>query len=221
MTAQISLPIAPLLVWLTVQLAALAIGAAGVALSARAPRPVETLSLHIMLVAQIALASLLWPMLFRGARASVVTIAVAIPFMQAAGFLSATPQGDLLRASAVVLLWLTTLAVLPSHGMSPIALLITRSAVVFWSIGCAVVAFLQADFLSGTPYSWTGPSVSIFALLRGEHPYLVWVAAIAPLAVAGAMRFFVMTNKTELGNSADQKSVEAPRPPSDAKKSRV
>src|SRR5688572_22150853 len=83
-----------MLVWLTIQLAALAVGAAGVPLSADDVKPPEVLSLEVMLVTQIGAAALLWPWAFRETRIAIAVMATALPFTQAAAFLSAAPRTD-------------------------------------------------------------------------------------------------------------------------------
>ena len=56
--------IKPLLCWLVINLAALGVGAAGIPLAANAFTPPEAGSLAIVAVAQVAMAALLWPVLF-------------------------------------------------------------------------------------------------------------------------------------------------------------
>jgi len=183
----------PLLLWLTVQLIALAIGAVGFPLSARKPVPPETLSIQIMLVTQIAAAALLWPLLFLERRASLAVIATAIPFAQAAAFLSVTPRGDAYAAVGLVLVWLIALGVLPARR--PGLTMILRAAVILWSIGGAIVTYLQADF-SLDAIKPVGPIVYVLAALDGKSSSGAWVIAGFSVLVALAARLLCNAIRT-------------------------
>src|SRR5437763_7314657 len=73
---------APLLVWLIVQLLALALAAARVPLSAHFVQPGEALAIEEMLVAQFAASAMLFPFLLRDARCCVAMIVTAAPMLQ-------------------------------------------------------------------------------------------------------------------------------------------
>jgi hypothetical protein len=180
--------ILPLLLWLGIQLAALGIGAAGVPLSAQRPIPPETLSIQIMVVTQIGAAALLWPVLFANWRASVGVITTALPFLQAAGFLSATPTATLGSISALVCVWLLTLAILPQPTSHPTAVMLLRVPIVLWSIGGAVEMYLRSEFAVEPSSFALGPIVQNLSRLQGDSAFSTWAVDVLLLLLAIAWR---------------------------------
>src|SRR5687768_1538465 len=102
-TSELCLPCA-LSVWLAAQVAALVLGATGVELSARWPRPAHALALHEMLVMQVGVASLLFPWLMRGGgiRATAMVITTSWPFVVLAGTLAERAAWDILAGGLQV-----------------------------------------------------------------------------------------------------------------------
>jgi hypothetical protein len=174
----------PLIAWLAVQLLALGLGAAGLPLSAKSVRPPEAMSVQILLVTQVVAAAALWPMLFGSGRQAGVTIATAVPFTQAAGFLSATPPGDLLSAGGMLLLWLGSLAVLPARDLGETGRLVVRATAVVLSAGLAVAGYLRMEFAPPqTPTPGLGPVAWALGNLSPAPHALPWVWASGLFAV--------------------------------------
>ena len=99
-----------LLLWLAIQLLALLTAALRVPLSGGYPRPAERLAIDLMLVAQITASAMLLPILLRGWRLWLMVVLTSWPFVQMAGFLSATPWTRVLAAGIYLSVWLTGLA---------------------------------------------------------------------------------------------------------------
>lgn len=177
-----------MLLWLTIQLVALAIGAAGLQLSNRRQTPPEFLAIDVLLVTQIATAALLWPMLMADWRSAVAVILSSLPFMQAAGFVSATPTSDFWPAATLTILWLTTLAVLPKPKSSPTFMSALRMAVALWSIGGALATYLHAEFSADDSTNLIGPISQVLGRLHGQTNSMHWIAVAIVLFVAIIIR---------------------------------
>ena len=160
--------IKPLLCWLAINLAALGLGAAGVSLSAKPFTPPEAGSLAIVAVAQVAMAALLWPVLFESGWGAVGVIFTAAPFLQAGAFLSATPANLFLTTIAVVYVWLLTLAVLPVMKSGSMYVTVARVCVILWCFGGALCCYFRAEFSIGVRPLPLGPIVQILSALPSE-----------------------------------------------------
>jgi hypothetical protein len=192
----------PLLVWLTIQLAALAIGAAGVPLSADGVQPPEALSLEVMLVTQIGAAALLWPWAFREGRIAMTVIATAFPFTQAAAFLSATPRAEALTSAGLLLLWFASLAALPTASLGPIATTITRATLVLLAIGGAIATYLRAEFSDGSSDAAFGPISWTISKNTGFFGSFSWLCSGALLLFAASARVVVKARAMRRVSSA-------------------
>jgi len=93
-----------LLGWLGIQILTLGVGAMRLPLSARAGSEPQNLALPEMVVVQLALATLLFPVLL-GEGVGFMTAASALPFLQLAGFLTATPIARVCTLGLAIMLW--------------------------------------------------------------------------------------------------------------------
>jgi hypothetical protein len=167
--------LAPLLVWLAVQMLALGLAAFRVPLSARYPRPEESLAVHVLVVVQIGAAALLFPFLFRSITSSIVVIASSIPFIQLAAFLATFTDNRRLALCALYLtFWLTGLAILNAALRSQKAKMYGAAAASLISLGGAVIVYLHREF--GAPasaFDWQthaslGPIMGCMAILQAN-----------------------------------------------------
>jgi len=100
-----------LIVWLLIQLAAIALAASGARLSANFPEPPRSVAVHEMLIAQFIGAAMFVSLLFRGGwRAWLGLVLTAGPMLMLAGWLAAMPIAPVMLAWGEVSLWLTALA---------------------------------------------------------------------------------------------------------------
>jgi hypothetical protein len=175
--------LAPLALWLAVQMAALLIAASRIPLSARYPSPEESLAVHVLLVVQIAASALLFPLLFRGVGGAIIVIATTIPFIQLAAFLATqTDNRRLALAALYVILWLIGLWFLNRacrtaksrmHGIGLATLL---------SLGGATLAYLRREYAApATTFDWSrhaflGPITGCMAIVEGDPAAgTIWV----------------------------------------------
>jgi len=101
----------PLIVWLLIQLAAIALAASGVRLSASFPRPPQSLAVHEMLVAQFVGSAMFFAVLFRGGwRGCLAMIVTAAPMLMLAAWLARMPILRVPMLWVHVGAWVTMLA---------------------------------------------------------------------------------------------------------------
>ena len=137
----------PLIVWLLIQLAAIALAASGVPLSANFPRPPQSLAVHEMLIAQFVGSAMFLPVLFRGGWRTWLGVVVAAgPMLMLAAWLARMPMPQVLLLWAEVAAWVTALAlwraVTPRRvdALSALAMLLSAGGLLVW--------YLQAEFQS-------------------------------------------------------------------------
>jgi hypothetical protein len=167
--------IAPLALWLAIQLAALLLAASRVPLSARYPTPEESLAVHVLVIVQIAASAMLFPLLFRGLTTSIVLIATTIPFLQLAAFLAAqTDNRRLALCSIYVALWLAGLALLNASLPSTRTKMYGVALATAISLGGAILAYLHREFgAPATTFDWSqhaflGPIMGCMAILGAD-----------------------------------------------------
>jgi len=100
-----------LIVWLLIQLAALALAASGVRLSADFPEPPRSIAVHEMLIAQFVGSAMFLSVLFRGGwRAWLAMVITAGPMLMLAAWVARLPMPAMMLPWGEVGLWLMTLA---------------------------------------------------------------------------------------------------------------
>ncbi len=186
-----SQPIRPaaVIIWVLIQLAALGIGSGGTPLWAHHPRPAESIGADEMMVVQISAAAMLFPFLFPNFSTTLAAIALAWPFLQLAGWLSATAASNLLGASLFVSLWIAGLACCWAATRAEAnwlgwcaASMWTLGGVVLWYLHCEAVDFAAARL----SMEYFGPIFCGLAQLRQRiSSPIVWITAATPIAFAG------------------------------------
>ncbi|MGA2584486.1 MAG: hypothetical protein ABSG31_14515 [Tepidisphaeraceae bacterium] len=187
-----------LAVWLVWQWLALAIAAARVPLSARYPAAGEQWGLVVMLVAQIAAASLLFQILLPNWIQLIVIIAVAWPMGLLSAFLADANFRQWAWGEAAVSAWLLELFLLNRIGI-PVDYL--AAIVSLLTFGGPLAWYLHADFIANASdidwhsADWLGPIMAIAAGINdggingaGERAGIFFFAAFA-IACAG---FFIL-----------------------------
>jgi hypothetical protein len=180
----------PLILWLGVQLLALALAAMQVPLSDQFPRPAERMALDEMLVAQVLAATLLFPMLLPSAGATVLLIAATWPFLQLAGVLSSAPAKSIVVGGCYVGSWLLVLRLFRSALRTQKAELTGVAVATAIALGGAMMWYLRAEFALDTPAapfvagSTLGPIVGVLSAVHGNAG---WASVWGPMAVAATI----------------------------------
>jgi len=183
-----------LLIWLGLQLLVLLLAVMQVPLSDEFPRPAEKLAIEEMVVAQIALSALLFPILIRELPSSFVIAATTWPFLLLAGLLSSTSPYRLLEVSGFISCWIIALSLLRSD--SPRWNAWATAIVSTLAIGGAIAAYLRAEFGTGEADGlFFGPIVGALDVVHGaENRWRSWVVLPVFLTAAGALRFISHRN---------------------------
>ena len=138
--------VAPMIVWLLVQVFALLLAAARVPIWARFDAPIESWALCWMLAIQLAASALLFPWLMPDLRAGVCVALISLPFLLLAGLLARNPFTITLRACGVIQLWLAALTAWRIVLTSRTAQLLAAAIVSITTIGAAGVVYLAIEF---------------------------------------------------------------------------
>jgi len=172
---------APLLVWLTIQLLALTLGAARVKLWARFSTAGEAYALDELLVAQFTASSLLFPFLCRSSRCTVAMIASSLPMIALAGFLSWSTLEQIGWTALNLALWLAALAawwrVVEGSPFNLIAVAIAGAM----NIAGPAAAYLSIE-MRGGELSRSATIIPLLAALRISHS-----GSISSLVPAGIL----------------------------------
>jgi hypothetical protein len=186
-----------MVLWLIVQIGALALSAYRIPLSILFPPAAEQLALGIMLVAQIGMAALLAPLLLHSRRNTVIAIVAGWPMAQLAGMLADAPAWRVALAEAYVSVWILTLGLwVWAVGKTRFApILPAAAAAISW--GGPILWYLHAEFVTQSDkINWAtaallGPLMGALSQVVAERPVIAawWVpAALIPLAfLAGAL----------------------------------
>lgn len=145
------IPLAPLLLWAFVQLAALAISAGRVPLSADFPLQAEHSAVEVLAVTQVSVAALTFPLLLPTCRATVATAAVALGFLGFAGLLADAPA----RTASVGLyltLWLASLHLLNRRPAEVRTRPAALALVGLLTLGPQLLGYLRADLSPRPPF---------------------------------------------------------------------
>ena len=181
----------PLVVWLLIQLAAIALAASGVQLSASFPRPPQSLAVPEMVVAQFVGAAIFLPVLFRGWQSWLAMVLTAGPMLLVASRIAPLPMTRVLLLWAEVAAWLTALAIW--RAAMPRRTDVIAAAAVLLSVGGLVFWYLRAEFQPARDLGPLGmlPLVSSLRRLHdsgGSDPPLpsTLVLAVAGLIIIAA-----------------------------------
>jgi hypothetical protein len=139
----------PLIVWLLTQLAAVALAASGVPLSANFPKPPQSLAVHEMLIAQFVGSAMSLDVLFRGGwRAWLGIVLTAGPMLMLAAWLARTPMSRVFVLWVHVAMWLTMLSLWRSLTSSDVRDTRDKKAQALPSLGFVTVLSALATLLS-------------------------------------------------------------------------
>ena len=201
-----------------VQLAALALSAGRVPLSADFPDPAERLAPQVMLATQVMAAGLLFPWLLAGDRSAVLAGATAGPMALAAGHLADAPVGRSLLSLAWLWMWVLDLALLRSalprsRRWDGVAV----AAVGLLTAGPAVLLFLLADFAPGPA---GGGRTAAGAVLRSLPLAATGSVSASPSGsfFAWANLFllaFILATACRLARPRADDTLSTPAPPGD------
>ena len=177
-----------LLIWLALQLLVLLLPALQVPLADEFPRPAEKLAIEEMVVAQIALSALLFPLLLRDFASGIVIAASTWPFLLLAGLLSSTSSHRLLEVGTFISLWITALGLLRTESMKWNAW--TSAIVSTIAIGGAIAAYLRAEFATGAIDGLLfGPLIGALDVLhKSDDRWKGWMLLSIFLIVAAVFR---------------------------------
>lgn len=185
-----------MVIWLSLQICALALGAGRVMLWSHSPRAGEQIALGEMLAAQIIAAAVLLPLL-RGRRTVLILIATAWPMAQFASFLSDSTTHRLIAGETYVCIWLIILHIWSRLISSPPGRLYVAAIAMLLSIGGAVLCYLSLDFVEDAPQHVVsipadafGPIMGMMAQIAPDQALLAtshWIAwaELALLLLAG------------------------------------
>lgn len=183
-----------LLLWLTPQLLALLVAAAGLPLSANYPQPPERLAADLVIAAQLLSAALFFPWLLASWRSALTVILSGYPMLLLAGFLARTAPPALLWAAGYVSLWLIGMTLfshlLQSYKNQRIAAALALAA----TLGGPILWYCRAEFFLASPaVNWSragalGPLLGALAQLHAPQPQAgPWLFALVPLVLTATV----------------------------------
>jgi hypothetical protein len=185
---------APLLVWLALQLLAIAMAAARVKLWARFGSAGETYALDELTVAQFLGSSLLFPALCRSFKSTLAMVVSSLPMIALAGYLSFGSFDQCASTAINLAIWLTGLAVWWKvvNRLDGGALLVVSIASAA-NIGGLMVAYLTAETtnreLSGFAV------VPILSAIRVSHfPTLLCFIPASAVSLSGLCALVISSN---------------------------
>jgi hypothetical protein len=140
---------AALAVWLGVQVTALGLSALRVRFWARSPLAGEQLGLFVMLAAQVAAASLLFPVLLQNRRSAIIAMLTAWPFAELAAFLADAPRNRWIAGEFYVSVWLVTLYLWAGVLRISWQRLMATAVAAVLSLGGPMLWYLHSEFGNG------------------------------------------------------------------------
>jgi len=175
--------------WLAIQLTALAVSAFRVRLSIAMPAAGEQSALALMLITQVAASSLLFPLLLRSRRQTILTIATAWPMGQLACFLADAPVHRFIAAQALVTLWIVALALW--NWALPRAQAVGAAVAATISLGGPLLWYLRAEFVrESADIHWPrdallGPVMAALSqIFPDQPPAIAWWPLVGLVVLA-------------------------------------
>jgi hypothetical protein len=179
----------PLLAWLVIQILTLAFGAMRIPVWARSGADPQYLALAEMITVQIAVGTLLFPILFDKGFGLVAAIST-LPFLQLAALLTATPTQIYSSACLALLIWLAGLIMwriaLPNWRARLIGVAVLNTVV----IGFPLLFYLLAEFSDSSDQqlpTWAIMLSPLDSILSRAGQPLVQLAAPAFLLISGVI----------------------------------
>jgi hypothetical protein len=175
-----------LLVWILIQLGALALAVSGKGLWAHHPVPRESLAVQEMLVIQIAGMGMLFPILLANFLTMIAAVVLVWPFLQFAGILSGTAETQIIYASLYVSVWIAGLWLCRDLKFGIVfAELFTLGGAIFWYL------YLESGAGNMIPAEVFGPLVGGVQLINGSGKlWIAWAEMGVPILVGTAWRAF-------------------------------
>lgn len=171
---------APLLLWLLVQLSALALAGARVPFAAHWAEPAEAAAVQTMVVIQVITAAMLFPWLLSDGWRVFAIIMTAGPMLQIAAVLGSAPPIVFLRAWAAVAVWVATLA-LWRWALPPSSLLPAVAGMNLLVLAGPLAGHLGAESSQAVAWGRYLPLPALIEISEGRWTSLVW--AMLPLLV--------------------------------------
>ncbi len=212
-------PVSPLLIWLVLQLIALAIPIFRIPFFATKsfPSTPESLALGGMLVVQIGSAALLFPFLTRDARATAMVIAASWPFTVLAGFLASHADQRKIPAAAIYAsAWLIGLALWNRALRSPRVKAAAVAVAALLAFGGPVLWYLHREYgfpagaASDFEGTW-GPILGAIAVAERDPlelwPWLFMGLHVVLAALACAILAWKRRRESDVFTPADSVSL--------------
>jgi hypothetical protein len=135
----------PFLAWLAIQLLTLSIGAMRLPLTARSGTEPQHLAFAEMIIVQMALATMLCPILLREEMGMIVALST-LPFLQLAGFLTAEQAWPQIITSLAIVIWICGLGLWMKAIQSMQNRLIAVAVLNCFVIGTPILRYLIEEF---------------------------------------------------------------------------
>jgi hypothetical protein len=183
------LRLTPLLTWILIQLAALALGASAIPIWAHHPAPRESLAAQELIAIQIAASAMLFPILLPNFSTTIAITFLAWPFLHLAGMLSLTPEANLLRACLYLSLWIIGLRTCAASLHSTNAILLGICLAESFTLGGAILWYLHLESASASASpELFGPLIGAVLQIGKWNPsWIAWTEAALPLLIGGVL----------------------------------
>lgn len=194
-----------LVIWLTVQLLALGLAAARVPLWARSPAPGDELATDFMLVTQVVVAGLLFPVLLVNIRTTATMILTAAVFIELAGLLAGIPRGRMALAWGALSIWMITLwLIVPLVRRGRWATMLAIAFATCLTLGGPLLLYLRAESGSTVSMDWAsialcGPTLAIMAVIHAPtSTHHAWIGLGVLSGVGALVRVSSMLPRSSL-----------------------
>jgi hypothetical protein len=176
-----------LIVWLAIQIGALALCAGRVPFSARYARPAEDHALIVMMIAQQTFAALLMPRLL-ASRIAATTISAVLPFTCLAAYLGQDSFGIAVICLTCTALWLLALTAWCFALRSTRGRLLASAVFTALALSGPLLDYLESEYGSGAStisHLHVGPiNATVAALSKDYTSFLVQISVLFLTAMA-------------------------------------
>jgi hypothetical protein len=183
----------PLALWLAIQLLVLLIPALQIPLSDQFPRPAERLAADEMAVAQVVAGALLFPLILRSLRETLLLAAASWPFLQLAGFLSSASPWAIAGCACYISMWLLILGLWRSVLCSGKSRLVGAAIATAICLAPPLLWYLRTEFaaeptaMQMTLWRCVSPVMGAIAILRQDKTTAYIMAAMLALLLASVL----------------------------------
>ena len=195
-----SLCVPALVIWLSVQVAVLALCADRVTFWARSPAAAEQLALAAMLCEQIGTSALIFPKLLGSRRSTILAIVTGWPLAQLAAYLSDASPSHAAAGEVYVSAWMIGLSFFSPLVRTESAQLIGAAVAAMIGLGGPVALYLHLEFAApaaapSQSLGWFGPVTGalsqIWAAESRAGSILAWTWPVGIIAVGAAVNFSI------------------------------